>query len=335
MNSFTAPPPPPLQPLCDSRGNLDPAAIGWSNKPLDCRLPAHYGRRKRWNQWCISTPRWMLSLTLADLDYLGYGVLYFHDLDSGHSVLHTQRSLFGRGCQLPDNALQSQAFSHPRLQIQISEYPGRLHLTAVALPVGGIPLQVALDIQRPPHVDSLNLTVPFPGGGFHALSRHLALPAAGGVQLGEQHHACVPGQSFAALDFGRGVWPLHSHWTRAALVAPGGIAGNFGSGWTDQSSLSENALWFGGALQPLQGSIRLKQASPSPRAVWRLSDEHERVALTFTPRQHYEARPRLGPFYARTAQWFGQYDGLLRGTQGERVPVKGALGWLSTATARW
>lgn len=333
MNSFTAPP--PLQPLCDSHGNLDPAAIGWSNRPLDCRLPAHFGRRKRWNQWCISTPHWILSLTLADFDYLGYAALYFLDLDSGHSVRHSQRSLLGRGCQLPDNALQSQAFNHPRLQIEICEYPGRLNLTAAALPVGGIPLRVELDIQRPPHVDHLNLTVPFPGGGFHALSRHLALPAAGGVQWGERQHACVPGQSFAALDFGRGVWPLHSHWTRAALVAPGGIAGNFGSGWTDQSSLSENALWFGGALQPLQGPIRLTQSAPGPRAVWRLSDEHERVALTFTPRQHYEACPRLGPFYARTAQWFGQYDGLLRGAQGERVPVQGALGWLGTGTARW
>ena len=60
-------------------------------------------------------------------------------------------------------------------------------------------------------------------------TQRLALPAAGGVQLGERHHDCVPGQSFAALDFGRGVWPLHSHWTRAALVAPGVVLNKDGS----------------------------------------------------------------------------------------------------------
>ncbi|MFX6258506.1 DUF2804 family protein, partial [Acinetobacter baumannii] len=70
--------PPPLRNLCDSHGRLDPRAVGWSARPrVLCHSPGHFGRRKRWNHWCIVSPGWMLSLTIADLDYLTYGAAYF------------------------------------------------------------------------------------------------------------------------------------------------------------------------------------------------------------------------------------------------------------------
>ncbi len=326
----------PWQPLCNAQGQLSPKAIGWSPRPqVHCALPGHIGRRKRWNHWSITTPQCMLSLTLADLDYLGYGAAYFLDLETGHAVAHTQLRAFARGCRLPDTPVESHRFNHPRLQLKADEHPGRLRLTVAVPDIGGQPLQVALDIQRPAHLESANLVVPFAGSGFHATCRQLGLPTSGSVQLGSKQYNCVPGQSFASLDFGRGVWPLHSHWTRAAFAARGGIAGNFGSGWTDNTGLSENALWFGGELLHLDAPVQIEQAPQSPMAPWRLSGADDRVALTFTPRQHHQACPQLGPFYADTRQWFGHFDGVLRGPKGERVPVDNALGWLGTTNARW
>ena len=336
MTSLTSHAPLPLQPLCDSKGRLLDEAIGWSNRPqVDCTLHGHAGRRKRWNHWCITTPQWMLSLTLADLDYLGYGAAYFLDLESGQAVAHAQFRPFALGCQLPDLPLESHAFSHSRLQLRIDEHPGRLRLTAAAPDIGGQPLQVALDIQRPAHLQSVNLVAPLQHGGFHATSRQLGLPTAGSLQLGGQHYSCVPGQSFAALDFGRGVWPLNTYWQRAAVAAAGGIAGNFGAGWLDHSGLSENSLWFGGEVQLLDSTLHIERSSQAPLAPWRLDSEDDCVALRFTPRQLHKACPKLGPFHANTVQRFGHYDGVLRGPKGERVPVDGALGWLGETHARW
>lgn len=336
MTSFQFPADVAFQPLCDSKGRLLQAAVGCSSRPqLDCALHGHVGRRKRWNHWCITTPQWMLALTLADLDYLGYGAAYFLDLDTGRTVAHRQIRPFARGCELPDRAQESHAFNHPRLQLRIVEHPGRLRLTATAPDIGGLPLEVALDIQRPAHLHSLNLAAPLSGGGFHATSRQLGMPAAGSLQLGRQHYHCAPGQSFAALDFGRGVWPLHSHWRRAAFATAGGIAGNFGSGWLEHSGLSENALWFGGKLHLLDSPLRLERSSQEPLAPWRLDSEDGRVQLRFNPRQLHRACPRLGPLHADTQQWFGHYVGMLRGPTGERVPVDGALGWLGETHARW
>ncbi|MNQ69750.1 hypothetical protein D3C85_843660 [compost metagenome] len=336
MNSHISSLSPGDSALCDPHGKLLPAAIGWSSRPrLSYAIPGHFGRRKRWNHWCITTPRWMLSLTIADLDYLGYGAAYFLDLDTGRAVAHTQLRAFARGCQLPDSPLESHSFQHPRLQIRMEAHPGRLSLRVEAPDIGGQPLQAALDVLRPAHLDSVNLVAPLPGRCFHATSRQLGLPTSGSLQLGESHYECSAGLSFASLDFGRGVWPLHSHWTRAAFAAPGGIAGNFGSGWTDSSGLTENALWFGGRLAKLDRPVRIEQAPNASLAPWHLTTACRRVELKFTPLQLHQACPRLGPFYADTRQWFGRFDGVLRSPDGECVPVTNALGWLGATHARW
>ncbi|WP_044871763.1 DUF2804 domain-containing protein [Pseudomonas sp. LFM046] len=336
MTSHISTLPPGIPTLCDAQGMLTPAAVGWSSRPrLNYAIPGHFGRRKRWNHWCITTPRWMLSLTLADVDYLGYGAVYFLDLDSGKSVAHTQLRAFARGCHLPDTPLESHGFNHPRLHFKVEEHPGRLSLRVEAPDLGGQPLQAALDIQRPVHLDSVNLVAPLPGRCFHASSRQLGLPTTGCLQLGDRQYVCASGQSFAALDFGRGVWPFQSHWTRAAFAAPGGIAGNFGSGWTDASGLTENALWFGGRLAKLDRPVSIEQEPNNPLAPWRLFTVCRRVDLTFTPRQLHQARPHLGPFFADTRQWFGHFDGTLRSPDGECVPVTSALGWLGATRARW
>lgn len=336
MNSLTASTLPHVQPLCDSKGRLLADAVGCSSRPLvDCALHGHYGRRKRWNNWCITSPEWMLTLTLADLDYLGYGAACFLDLQTGQTISHTQLRPFGLGCRLPDQPLSSHAFNHSRLQLQVDEHPGRLRLTAAVPDIGGQPLQVALDIQRPAHLQSMNLVAPLQRGGFHATSRQLGLPTLGSLQLGRKQYNCTAGQSFAALDFGRGIWPFKTYWQRAAFAAPGGIAGNFGAGWLAQGPLSENALWFGGQMLLLDSPLSITQATHDPLAPWRLDSEDERVALTFTPRQLHRSCPTVGPLYADTQQCFGHYDGVLRGPDGERVPVDKALGWMGETHARW
>lgn len=327
---------PAEQMLCDPQGRLNPAAVGWSVRPqLRCALPGHHGRRKRWNHWCLVAPGWMLSLTIADLDYLGYGALYFLDLNSGKAVSRTVLSPLARGCELPDRPHQSHAFHHDRLDLSFDDQPGRLRIGAHACDVGGEPLCLALEVQRPAHLESVNLVVPMGERHFHACSRQMGLPLSGSLHLGGQSYHCAPDQSFAALDFGRGVWPFRSHWTRAAFAAPGGIAGNFGAGWTDHGELKENALWFGGELQRLGSAVDIRQAPHDPLAPWTLSSPDQRVELRFTPLKLHRAAPRLGLLFAETSQWFGHYDGFLRTLDGQQVPVTRALGWIGETHARW
>ncbi len=117
-------------------------------------------------------------------------------------------------------------------------------------------------------------------------------------------------------------------------LRPGGIAGNFGTGWTEASDLRENALWFGGKLSRVLDDVHIREPR-DPLAEWRLDSACGRVELLFRPEQLHQARPSVGLFYANTRQWFGRFNGTLRHDDGDCVPVDGALGWIGSTRARW
>jgi hypothetical protein len=325
-----------LTQLCDSRGQLNPDAIGASaGAMINCAIPGRYGRRKRWNHWCITTPNWSMVIAQADFDYIGYASVHFVDLLSGQAAMFDQYRLFARDCHLPDQPLQSHEFNHANLQLRVSEQDGRTGLSINAADATGLPLQAVLDFQRPAHLHGANLVVPIDQHNFHAASRQLGLPCTGSVQLGQQIYPCVPGKSFASQDFGRGVWPLNSRLTRAVFAAPGGIAGHFGSGWAESSGHSENHLWFGGQLHSIDSPMNIAEAHSNlflPRSI---ASADEQVQLSFTPLQHHVFKRRFGIFYVDSQQWFGHFDGLLRNAAGERVPVRKASGWLAETQSRW
>src|SRR3989337_874275 len=70
--------------LCDAKGRLLPAAVGWSRQPLHtCNLRRHPLRKKRWNDWAVTSDRYLFSVTLASVDYMGMAFAYFLDFETG------------------------------------------------------------------------------------------------------------------------------------------------------------------------------------------------------------------------------------------------------------
>src|SRR5215470_3105742 len=66
--------------LCDARGSLNRAAAGWSRQPLvRANLRGHWPRKKRWNFWNWVSPRFVFSVTLADIDYAAFCQASFID----------------------------------------------------------------------------------------------------------------------------------------------------------------------------------------------------------------------------------------------------------------
>ena len=84
--------------LCDSDGNLNPAAIGWSRNPLhNCNLKGHWPRKKRWNYWAIVSPTHLFSITLSNVDYLGLPFVYILDFKTKDFAEKTLLIPFGFG----------------------------------------------------------------------------------------------------------------------------------------------------------------------------------------------------------------------------------------------
>ncbi|MCJ8168827.1 DUF2804 domain-containing protein [Atopomonas sediminilitoris] len=339
MNSFTSAPSSVERsqavPLCLANGRLNPAAIGWSRHPTThCALPKRLFRRKRWNDWRLLTPDWMLAITIADLDYTGYANLHFIDLHNGRQVIRTVRRFLAQDIHLPDTPHESIVFKHADFYLEANESPEQLELIVRSTDLVDSPLSGRFVVEHPRHLESINLVAPLGPMHFHCASRKIGLPVHGELSLGSQHFHAQAQDSFVALDFGRGIWPYHSQWIRAAFAGPGGIAGNFGQGWTEGSGLSENALWIGSVLNKIDADIHFEQDSQRP-GYWHLRDDAGRIQLHFTRLQEQRSEENVGFLKMHRHLAYGRFDGMLIGNEGQRVKVDSLMGWIGKNAARW
>jgi hypothetical protein len=73
--------------LCDERGLLNPEAVGWSRSPLvRANLAGHWPRKKKWNFWNWISPDFVLTITLADIDYASFCSVAFTDFATSKRV---------------------------------------------------------------------------------------------------------------------------------------------------------------------------------------------------------------------------------------------------------
>src|SRR4051794_29265925 len=92
--------------LCNADGTLNRDAIGWSRTPVHrCNLPddaRRWGRAKRWDYWCVTADPWIVSFTIAHVDYLALVSVWFKDVHTGRYLERNAGSPFGVGLTVPD-----------------------------------------------------------------------------------------------------------------------------------------------------------------------------------------------------------------------------------------
>jgi Protein of unknown function (DUF2804) len=321
--------------LCTPEGRLAEDAIGWSRRPLHtCNLRGRWPRKKRWDYWAITTGEHLLFLLVADVDYLGVGVVSLLDLATGRRFEAARATPFGLGVDLPDTALGAPIlFDHLGVRIAMATAHGRTTLEASARSMLGERIEVEIEVEHPPGHDTLGVAVPFGGDRFQLTSKHLGLPARGRVVRGGR--AIGFDGAFACLDFGRGVWPRRTRWSWAAgagVVAGRALALNLGGRWTDGSGLTENGLWIDGRLHKIGERVAFTREPPGVRI---RSIGSDRVDLALTPIRGRRVGHHLGLLGARLDWSVGRFSGGVVDGAGARVAVDGLLGWAEELDARW
>jgi hypothetical protein len=323
--------------LCTSSGDLDPAATGWTRRPLHtCNLSRHWPRKKRWNYWCVTDGRLLFSFTLADIDYLGLAFVYAYDRETGDFAEETWVRPLGWGIDLPDAIEASITFASRSLELTVEKTDSGYH-ARIACKLGGRPLQADLDISVPESHESLGVVIPWSQNRFQFTSKQNTLPATGRVTWGDLDHALE--DAFATLDYGRGVWKYACTWNWASTStrADGHVVGvNLGGQWTDGTGMTENALCLDGRLTKLHEDMRFQYDRDDWLKPWRLvSSQTDAVDLTFTPCFDRQASINLVALQSQVHQLFGTFAGRLRFDGGEEVEIADAFGWAEEHVARW
>ena len=324
--------------LCDARGRLNPSAVGWSRTPLvRANLRGHWPRKKRWNFWNWISPRFVLSATLADIDYAAFCQVSFIDFDTRRTVSATAIARPG-SLELPEHVERSIAFRGRSMQYTNAGDGGDRTVRLAATAPGGEVISAAFVIRRPAGDESLNIVVPWSTERFQLNSKHNALPCEGAISVGRTRYAMAPGDCHAVQDFGRGLWPYRSFWNWA--VATGERDGtrvgiNLGAKWTTGTGVNENALSIDGRLYKIMEDVQWEYDPADWMKPWRLRAEHSgMIDLTLHPVFAHRSRVNLGILRSGGVCCFGRWQGTIR-FAGEALEVADLMGWAEEFDHRW
>jgi hypothetical protein len=330
----------PVQ-LCDKSGQLNPQAVGWSRSPLhECNLSGHWPRKKRWNYWAVVSPTHLFSVTLSDVDYLGLPFVYLMDFSTKEFSEKTLLKPFGAGCNLPPTVDGDVIYSDPVMPISMRQTPKGTHLVVRCSDFDGKPLEADLMICQPKDHESLNVVIPWSKKRFQFTSKQNTLPVEGTIKWGDQIIHFNPKDTFACLDFGRGIWPFECFWNWASFSTRTNdnrlVGVNLGAGWTDGTGMTENGLCVGGKLIKINEDVAFEYNSDNFMAPWHLyTTITDRVNLTFEPFFERQAKTNALIIFSEVHQMFGHFSGTLKTKEDETIQIDNVIGWAEDHHAKW
>ncbi len=323
--------------LCDARGQLNPAAVGWSRRPLvRANLLGHWLRKKRWNFWNWIAPDFVLSVTLADIDYAAFCQVMLTDFATKQTFSATALKMPG-SITLPEHVERTVGFSSKTIEYANVNDGGDLTVTVRARE-RGTSLAADFVVTKPAGHESLNIVVPWTSSRFQLNSKHNTLPCAGQVSVGAKHYTMHPNECHAVQDFGRGVWPYCSFWNWAVATGmqDGVLVGvNMGGKWTTGTGVNENGLCVGGRLYKVMEDLVWDYDPSDWMRPWRVRAPHSgMIDLMFEPTLARTARLGLGVLRTGGVCCFGRWRGSIK-FDGNQLPIRSLIGWAEEFDHRW
>jgi len=326
---------------CLPDGRLNPEAVGWSRVPLHrCNLRGRRLRQKRWDYWCVTSDTHLLSITYADLGYVGLVNARFLDFASREQIDRPMMIPFAIGFSQPDTVAGGDIrFVRKGLRVEVLESKQATRLR-VAFDAKGHHVEGDVEIARPPGHETLSVLVPWDERHFQYTSKHNTRPATGHATVDGRVYRFGPeNQGFGTLDYGRGIWPWQGTWNWAAAsgVQRGRTVGlNLGGKWTDGTGTTENGLCLDGRLHKLSETLVWEYDRNDWMAPWRIrAPRSGRLDLAFTPFFEESMKLELGLIGNELHVCFGHFAGTLVSDEGEVLVVRDLVGWAEEHRARW
>jgi len=201
-------------PLLDGSGNL--TQPGYAKKLLPVYRRADKLRIKEWDYYLINNGRFALALTVDDNGYMGLDSISLLDFENGWEITNSPMSFMPLGkLRMPETSAEGDV-SHGGKKHLISfkhAGPGRRVLDARMDNFGpGGAITAHIELFDEPE-DSMVICTPFDKPGhFYYNQKINCMRAEGEVSYNSVKYVFDPSESFAVLDWGRGVWTYHNTW---------------------------------------------------------------------------------------------------------------------------
>lgn len=318
--------------LCQADGRLNPEAVGWSRRPLHRANLKGWGRNKRFEYWCVTTPELVAAINISHSDYRVTLATFFLDLKTMDVFSQAEIHWLPRGkvSPMPERSgAGSVTGVGDRMRISMEVTDGGTLLRAST---PRLDLEVMAH-EEPGH-ESMSVVVPWDDKRFQYTRKDNCLRATGTARADGRNYQLT--DAYATLDHGRGRWPYSIvwNWASGSGVARGREIGlQFGGKWTEGTPSTENSLRIDGRIEKISQELEWVYDRGNFMAPWTIRGD--RVNLTFSP--VYDRYSNFDRKVVRSMehQVFGWFDGTVVSETGETIPVERIFGWAEEVSRRW
>ena len=163
----------------------------------------------------------------------------------------------------------------------------------------------------------------------------------GKIEYQGNQYRCSPDDTFAVLDWGRGVWTYDNtwYWSSASGLHEGIPFGfNIGYGFGDTSAASENVLFYNGEIHKLSEvrfSIPMKDGKEDYMSPWTFTSDDGRFEMSFDPVMDRAAKIDLKLIASDQHQVFGKFSGTAVLDDGRKLEIRNLMGFAEKVRNKW
>ncbi|MDN5342559.1 MULTISPECIES: DUF2804 domain-containing protein [Oceanotoga] len=319
--------------LCDSQGNLNNSAIGWSKNPVHkINLKGSPFRKKRWNYWAINNSNLSLTIAITTFEYASVGFIYLMDYKNNEFYEDKEVIPGSMNVYLPDSLLGTNSFNGKKITIEM------LHKNKeVIINASSKKFKSEFFIEYPENYESLNVVIPWNEKRFQYTSKQNCLPVEGALYTNNQTIIFEKNSSLASLDFGRGKWPYETFWnwaTFSTYISKNKIGINFGAKWTDGTGMNENAITYNDKIYKINEDIKFIYDKKNLMANWTLKNSNESINLKFTPLYIRKDRTKALFIKSKFDQIFGYFNGYVQ-INDKKINITKTYGCVEEHKAKW
>ncbi|MHA1912286.1 MAG: DUF2804 domain-containing protein [Candidatus Kariarchaeaceae archaeon] len=302
------------------------------------KIKASWLRIKEWDYYYILTEEFGLTLTVADLGYIGFAAIAFLDFKTKNVEQMDTMTLFPKGkLGLSSSSKEGDIeFKDKKINIKfiVKKNKRYLYLDSPKFNKVGINAEVELDDLQD---ESMVIATSWKENRkkFYYNQKVNCYPASGKVVYGEKEFNFKKDKSFAGLDWGRGNWTYKNrwYWASASGIQNGvRIGWNLGYGFTDRSPASENMLFYDGKAHKLEEVIFEFEEYMD---IWKFTSSDGRFEMKFKPAIDRKSKTNLLIIKSEQHQVFGYYSGYFILDNGSKIEVNEFLGFAEDVLNWW
>lgn len=204
-------------------------------------------------------------------------------------------------------------------------------------------LEVDLTLTDEPK-QSMVIATPFKENkkAFYYNQKIVGFKAYGEVKFGNENINFKKDNTFALLDWGRGVWTYKNTWFWGAgmsTINGKSFGFNIGYGFGDTKQATENMLFYGGVAHKLEHVTfnipKTENGKDDFLSPWTFSSSDGRFEMNFTPILNRHSDTNALVLRSNQNQVFGYFDGIAILDDGTKLEIKNLLGFAEKVFNKW